>query len=519
MIIKKAGTAALATLVMGLALSACASGENNATPNQDSGSATSEQNKKYTIRAMNILYGPAPPEDGSGKKAIEERYNIEFEYIPVTSSEYTNKIGVTLASGDIPDLVLFPNLDQKYFSAVESGQFVPIEAYLNDAEAYPNLANIPAELKKILTYNDHIYGVPRLRGVALHTVVLRKDWLDRLGIEAPKTLDEYYEVLRAFKDKDPDGNGKPDTFGPAVGTSDNGITFMNAVTSMFKGGPWNMGQWVDDGQGGIVPTEFSPTAKQAYAFLAKLYREGIIAPDFSIKKDQQVEDDFLLGKAGHHAAAGYTYYSASRFEKAVAANPQFELLPIEPLVMPDGSQGYMKSPGFFGVFAISAEAAKDEGKLKRMLSMLDDQISEEGGLFFKYGVEGEHHTTENGEKILTELGSREGPGQYMLTNPPQEGDWILTAKDTPEIVKLKQASYAAALLGEPYLNEAEGLFSPTNAELGAELNKIVADGTVSIVMGQQPVDYLDEIFEQWKRRGGDKILQEMNEAWKARNGG
>ena len=506
---KKVRATALIVL-MGLMISACSA--QNGANDQVAG-----EDKKYKISAMNILYGPAPPENGSGKQAIEERYNIDFEYIPVTSSEYTNKIGVTLASGDIPDLVLFPNLDQKYFSAVESGQFIPIESYLEDEEAFPNFSKIPAELKKILTYNGHIYGIPRLRGVPLHTVVLRKDWLENVGMEAPKTLDEYYEVLKAFKEQDPDGNGKDDTFGPAIGTSDNGVTFMNAVTSMFKGGPWNMGQWVEDGQGGIVPTEFSPTAKEAYAFLAKLYSEGIIAQDFSIKKDQQVEDDFLLGKAGHHAAAGYTYFSVARFEKALAANDQFELVPIEPLMMPDGSQGYMKSAGFFGVFVISAEAAKDEGKLKRILNMLDDQISEEGGLFFKYGIEGEHHTVEDGKKVLTDLGSTEGPGQYMLTNPPQEGAWIIGATDTDDIVALKKASYQAALIGEPYLNQAEGLFSKTNAELGAELNKVVADGTVKIVMGQEPVEYLDEIFAQWKSRGGDQILKEINDAWKARN--
>lgn len=515
---KKAWTTAL-VVIIGLVISACGAETDNITsdPIKETDDKAAAQEKKYKIRAMNILYGPAPPENGSGKKAIEKRYNIEFEYIPVNSSEYTNKIGVTLASGDIPDLVLFPNLDQKYFSAVESGQFIAIENYLQDSQEFPNFSKIPAELKKILTYNGHIYGVPRLRGVPLHTVVLRKDWLDKLGMQVPKTLDEYYEVLKAFKEKDPDGNGKDDTFGPAVGTSDNGVTFMNAVTSMFKGGPWNMGQWVENGQGGIVPTEFSPTAKDAYAYLAKLYSEGIIARDFSIKKDQQVEDDFLLGKAGHHAAAGYTYYSVPRFEKALAANKNFKLIPIEPLVMPDGSQGYMKSAGYFGVFAISAEAAKDEGKLKRILKMLDDQISEEGGIFFKYGIEGEHHTKENGKKILTDIGAKEGPGQYMLTNPPQEGDWIIAAKDTQEIIDLKQASYRAALVGEPFLNQAEGLFSKTNAERGAELNKIVADGSVKIVMGQKPVEYLDEIFSQWKSRGGEQILKEINDAWKVRN--
>jgi putative aldouronate transport system substrate-binding protein len=494
-------------------LAACSG--NNGGSAGDSGASPAGE-KKLKIRAMSILYGAAPPENGSGKKALEERYSIEYEFMPVASGEYNNKLGVTLASGDIPDTLLFPGLDQIYFNAIDNSQFIPLEKYLADTKEYPNLAKIPEDLKKILTYKGHIYGIPRLRGVPGHTIVMRKDWLDKLGLAVPTTYDELYTVLKAFKEKDPDGNGKDDTYGLAVGMSDAGLIGANAVSSGMHA---LAGNWVEDGNGGLIPMEFTPKAKEAFSFYAKLYKEGIIAKDFAIKKDQQVEDDFLLGKAGVYGNSAYTFFTAARYEKARTVNPKFELVALPPLKNADGSQGYMKFSGYFGIFSISAEAGKDEAKVKKILKMLDDQIGEEGATFARWGVEGTHHKVENGVKTLTDLGKTEGPSFYSLTNPPATGQWIYGSTDTEEIRRMKDLSYKVALEGKPYLNEVEGLISKTMAEKGSDLSKFVSDGIAKIVMGQTTVDSIDKLFEDWKARGGSKVMQEYTDAWKARNAG
>lgn len=517
----KKATVGLSALLSLSLLAACSGnsgggGDASGSTASSSGKSSPAAEKKQKIRVMNILYGAAPPENGSGKKAIEERYNIEYEYMPVASGEYNNKLGVTLASGDIPDTLLFPGLDQIYFNAIDNSQFIPLEKYLADTKEYPNFAKIPDDLKKILTYKGHIYGIPRLRGVPGHTIVMRKDWLDKLGLAVPTTYDELYTVMKAFKERDPDGNGKDDTYGLAVGMSDAGLIGINAVTSGMRA---LAGNWVEDGKGGLIPMEFTAKAKEAYGFYAKLYKEGIIAKDFAIKKDQQVEDDFLLGKAGVYGNSAYTFYTTARYEKARAVDPKFELVALPPLKNADGSQGYLKFPGYFGIFAISADAGKDEAKVKKILKMLDDQIGEEGATFNRWGLEGKHHKVENGVKTLTDLGKTEGPSLYALTNPPAIGEWIYSGTDTEEIRKMKDISYKVALEGKPYLNQVEGLISKTVADKGSDLSKFVADGIAKIVMGQEPADYMDKLFEEWKARGGSKVIQEYTDAWKARNAG
>ncbi|RKP51465.1 extracellular solute-binding protein [Cohnella endophytica] len=504
---------ATALMLTGAMLTACADKGTDNSAGNSSGKSSAAAEKKYKISAMTILYGAAPPDKSTGKKAIEDRYNIEYNYIPVASGEYNNKLGVTLASGDVPDAVLFPYLDAVYFSSINSGQFLPLESYMSDSAKYPNLAALPKDVMDSLKSNGHIYGVPRLRGIPGATLVLRKDWLDKLGLQVPTTYDELYDVMKAFSEKDPDGNGKRDTYGLAAGVS-NGFPFISLMAAMHAGP--SVG-WVEDGQGGIVPGEFAPNNKLAVGYLAKLYKDGLIAPDFAIKKDAQIEDDFLLGKAGVVGNWGYTAFNKDRLEKARAVDPKFELVAIPPLKAPDGSEGgYVKGAGFFGVFALNKELEKDPGKLDKVLHMLDDQLGEEGATFFKWGVEGVHYKVEDGQKVVTDLGKTEGPNQYQMVNHANEGDWILVSADTPETTALKQNSFAVAMQGKPYTSQDIGLYSATNAEKGAELTQNVVDGLVMVITGHKTIDYLDQMFEDWKNRGGSKILTEMNEAWKAR---
>lgn len=501
-------------------LAACGSGGDSAEPGIASSSSQTSQpspavDKKYKVSAMSILYGAAPPENGTGRKAIEERYNIDYEYIPVASGEYNNKLGVTLASGDIPDALLFPNLDSLYFNALDSDRFLPLEQYLNDSQNYPNLASLPKTVMDNLKYKGHIYGIPRLRGIPGHTITLRKDWLDNLGLKIPTTYDELYNVMKAFTENDPDGNGKKDTYGTSIGVNNGAIIVVDGINAMMKGGP-SLG-WIEDGKGGIVPGEFAPGAKDALGFFAKLYKDGLIAPDFTIKKEQQAEDDFLLGKTGMIGNMGYAAFNVDRLKKARTANPKFEMISIPPLKAPDGSEsGYRNEPGFFGVFTLNKDLAKDEGKLKKVLKILDDQIGEEGANFFKWGVEGVHYTVTNGEKVATDLGKNEGPSKYQLTNHAHVDEWILASNDSDETKKLKQNAFAVAGQGKPWSPQEIGLFSKANAEKGAELGKYTTDELIKIIVGKEPVDYLDKIFAEWKNRGGEQVLKEMNEAWKAR---
>lgn len=90
-------------------------------------------------------------------------------------------------------------------NALKAGVFWEVSPYLDE---FPNLAAISQETRTSASIEGKLYGIPFQKAVARNGVVIRKDWLDKLGLAVPKTTDELMEVAKAFTEKDPDGNGK-----------------------------------------------------------------------------------------------------------------------------------------------------------------------------------------------------------------------------------------------------------------------------------------------------------------------
>ena len=97
-----------------------------------------------------------------------------------------------------------------------AGTFWDVTDKLTDAEKFPNLAQTDPTVNHNTSIDGKVYGVYRSRELGRAGVSIRKDWLDKLGLEQPKTIDDFYNVLKAFKEQDPDGNGANDTYGMIV---------------------------------------------------------------------------------------------------------------------------------------------------------------------------------------------------------------------------------------------------------------------------------------------------------------
>ncbi|MDI5789544.1 extracellular solute-binding protein [Bacillus licheniformis] len=134
------------------------------------------------------------------------------------------RINTTLASGNMPKVMTLPDLeDSAVVSALRSGMFWEIGPYFKD---YPNLRNLINYIENI-SVDGKVYGIYRERPMARQGVVIRKDWLDNLGLEMPETVDDLYKIAKAFTEQDPIKR-KDDTFGLA---DRNDLTF-----GAFK--PW-----------------------------------------------------------------------------------------------------------------------------------------------------------------------------------------------------------------------------------------------------------------------------------------
>ena len=192
--------------------------------------------------------------DGSyAKKMIEEATNTELEIIQVPTKDLDNKLNILLASGERPDIIQCET-ETMESQLLSSGILLPLNEYWDN---YPNLKNARDEATwDVMRYSDgNIYSIGIKNPNPLSIIAYRKDWLDKLGLEVPTTLDEYYEVASAVAKQDPDGNGAADTF--AFGG------YQNVDTSWFDHifGAYGPECWIRQ-----TPSVFSPRLPSPSSF-------------------------------------------------------------------------------------------------------------------------------------------------------------------------------------------------------------------------------------------------------------
>ena len=212
--------------------------------------------------------------DGSyAKTMIEQATNTELEIIQVPTKELDNKLNILLASGDRPDIIQCETetMESQLLSA---GILLPINEYWDN---YPNIKNGRDEATwDLMRYTDgNIYSIGIKNPNPLSIIAYRQDWLDKLGLEVPTTLDEYYKVATAVAKEDPDGNGVDDTF--AFGG------YQNVDTSWFDhifGAYGALPNYWMLQDGHLVNGSIQPGMKDALVFLNKMYTDGLIDPEF-----------------------------------------------------------------------------------------------------------------------------------------------------------------------------------------------------------------------------------------------
>lgn len=467
----------------------------------------SEPPVKVTI--MSHFFNATPPQDGNPVElAIEKATNTELDIQWVSANNYTDKLNVTLASGDMPDLLFINDpFSPTYRSAAEQGAFWDLAPFIDD---YPNLkatiSDIAWELTKI---NGANYGIPRPRPSEGETFfIIRKDWLDNLGLEVPETTDELYAVMKAFTENDPDGNGQNDTTGFAGYVNPEDMGNMGVIESSFTGAN---GLWKDV-NGELVFTAFLPETREALEYLANAYKEKLIPPDFASMKVSQAKDLFKANKAGiisEKSGALQEYYDVLK-----EIVPDFEMTDMLPLVSMNGFNP--KGPGFAGVNVIPKSVPED--KVRKILAMYDKWTTEEVFILHQRGIEGIHHKVENGEVVIdTERMQADAISDYnqiVYVSDP----YASTVKPTfPEEAQRLYAEIQDERAKTSVADVSIGLYSETAQTYLSELKKKLQDMKTKVILGTASLDDWDQFVEQLKNDANmKKMIEEMNEAYRSR---
>lgn len=222
----------------------------------------------------------------------EKLTNVKVDWIETTRVEAKTKLSMMLASGDYPDIIFGMSNSglsvQDLYRYGKQGLFLPLNGLI-DTYGYEvkQLFKAEPEMKKAITSPDgNIYGLPLVATDDYHLTMrqklwINKTWLDRLGLRLPTNTDEFYEVLKAFKTRDPNGNGLRDEI-PLTGAKrsqeDLAMWIMNAF--VVAGGPddsadatLNCYEYIVDDK--VFFNANTPQFKDGLTYINKLFREGL----------------------------------------------------------------------------------------------------------------------------------------------------------------------------------------------------------------------------------------------------
>jgi len=495
---KKSLALGLSLMVLGL-LAGCSS------------NGDSEVGDVITIMAP-VLGDEAPEENSDIQQKLEELtgYQVDITWIP--NSSYGDRLSIVLAGDEVPD-ILVASGGSTITSGVANGAFWQLDDYI---EQFAYLSQMDPNIRLNASFNGETYGVYRSRDVIRSAIMIRRDWLENLGLEAPNTIDEFTEMLLAFRDQDPNGTGE-ETYGIIIPKWD-GIN---------NGGPFDMiNAWFGvpnrttiDEAGNIIFDFLTDEYLAAMEYLKMLFEEGLMNRDFAILPTDDWNNDFVNGRAG---VIVDTQSRGNELANLLASAHGVE--DGSPWVMMLGNvttefaDAILPTDGFNGHLMIPTQSVQSEARLLEVLDFIDQLNSEAvhqllnlgiKDVHWRYNEAGDFETIDYEDEALARQNSANRASFAQLSM----GVAGFTLPSTLTETQL-EAERIAIRDGEEWLEKA--IFNPTAALIsdvetlrGATLGNIIADARVQFISGQINRDEFLAEVERWKDSGGNDVIEDL----------
>ena len=466
---------------------------------RDAGRDGGEAERPLELTWMAILYVPDPPSRVVLDR-LEELTNTRLSITWIPDAVKEDKINMALASNTLTKVVTVQDIkNSAYLKAVRSGVFWEIGPYLDE---FPNLRNMSPTILHNTSTDGKIYGIYRQRELSRQGIVLRADWLDNLQLEPPATLEELYEVLRAFTYDDPDRNGLDDTFGMP---DRNDLMFgVFKTLAAYHGTPNGWG--LRDGQ--LLPDFMFDAYIDTMDFMRRLYREKLINTNFTVTSKQQQWDYFTSGQAGVYI--GNMDDSRNLNNTLLQSFPEARLDLVNRIAGPDGKARVWSQAGHNGLFVFPMSEVKTEEELRRILAFFDRLGDPDIFRLTQLGLEDVHY--EARDEMYYELIAEAAVARELDVRPLSALQGILPQRLKPLNDALAEKTELLNADNESFAipNYAEALESATFNEKGDELRRIIDNATYNYILGLTDRAGFDEQIDEWLRQGGRQIIEEFN---------
>ncbi len=458
-----------------------------------------------------------------GVHVIEEATGVDVVFeCPPNNSEDAFKMMV--ASGKLPDVIMWSHssgIDRMY----QEGTVIDLTELI--AQHAPNLTKIyterPELRKQVETSDGRLYYFPSINPMqtveeigrkSYAGLIIRDDWLDKLGLATPNTIDEWYEVLTAFKTRDPNGNGFQDEipfdgwglpyFLPAFGVLN---TFCVKLDGTVAYGP------------------MEPEYKAYLETMNKWYAEGLLGSNCLIHSEAWKTENIVNGLTGAFTGLdnAWRYYLPDLQEKTSAAS---SLQAVPWITAADGVRYTPRedvASNMATIVTVITSACKDPVAAVRLI---DYMYSEEGSNLLTWGIEGESYEVVDGRKQLTELALSvdEEKGWLKLYHyaighasfPKYDGETVVLASYPEEqlIAERTWAEASTALIYPPYITMSveDKAFCDSIMD---DVTTYITEMELKFITGEESLDNFDLFVNQLDKMGVTKALDIYRKAYES----
>ncbi|WP_194543114.1 extracellular solute-binding protein [Paenibacillus sp. JZ16] len=463
--------ALMAVSLFGGLLAGCSSSPGSSNQEGSNAASQAASKEERTLKIMTgVIGGKTPEENTQFEQEIERLTGIKVT-MNKPAADYDQKLLAAIASGEKFDLLQISK--EKMSTFVEQGILTPLTDQVNNSKVLSDPNVIPAnEWEQVKTKDGQIYGVfTKYQGGTMP--IVRKDWLDELNLPEPATLDDYYNILKAFTEQDPDGNGKKDTYGLSTAG-------MYELQGFFSAAGLKQ-RYVETADGKLDVPYSTDAAIPVYEWLNKLFEEGILDPNFTTNDTGKMRDLFLTDRVGM-----ITYWDAwvgmlnnTRHEQD--PNTKFEAKGLPGAADANGNHMLRRGDPDVWVIPVNAEHPKTA------IEFIEWWHSEEGITLGSLGIKDVDYTVDNGKYELTQTGKEHAsdhgvPFWYNRNVEPPFGK-LPGVQEAQDLVD----QYASLELTPPNWANAE---------------KIINEYSFKAIMGEMPAaDAVKKMREELKAGG------------------
>ena len=490
--------------------------------------------------------------DNAYTRWILERFNLKVENAWMTDVEYTQKVALAIASRDIPDVMMIYDRIQ-LIQMIEGGLTADVTDALNEKsspllksihQAHGGLDRVTIDCKDS---KGRIKALPGIEPLQYNLTWIRTDWLDELGLAVPKTMDELIDAARAFVENDMAGDGN--TVGISLGKQvapphPNNANLASPIFGYFDAYPR---VWHKASDGGYMYGTLSDETREALIYMASLYKEGLISPEFATADEWQV---IAANYPGIFFGAWWT--GAWPLADGKANDPSIEWIPI--WITDKNGKYNVFPPNIVTAWGVVRNDYEHPEAPVILMNLSADQQNLFRDMEFDEFVSDIPSEVDTAYKNLEwKIDWGAWPLPLIQRYPDQmvrlEKVWntLIARRDAGEsIPEFSTESFDADLIisyrdGHDQSSQGFHVYTKT---LGLTLLAENESGTLSIkdvvyppmtdefemywtnlldmedlmflkiVMGQEPIEYFDEFKAQWLAQGGSDLTKVVNDLYK-----